>query len=37
MKDIEVTEDEVNKVGGFGDEKGTSDVLEIEKQAAGKV
>jgi hypothetical protein len=34
MKDIEVTDDDVEAVGGFGDNKGG--VLEIEKQAAGK-
>lgn len=37
MKDIEITEEEVNAVSGFGNEKGGTGVLEIEKQAAGTV
>lgn len=36
MKDIEITEDDIDAVGGFGAEKGSTGVLEIEKQAAGK-
>ena len=39
MKDIEVTEDELDAVGGFGVEKNSDSdngALEIEKAAAGQ-
>ena len=35
MKDIEVTEEDVEHVGGFGDQKGMKEPLEIEEKAAG--
>ena len=36
MQDIEVTEDDINAVGGFGDHKGAMvEKTELEKQASG--
>jgi hypothetical protein len=36
MKDIEVTDDDIDAVGGFGTDTSDDTPLEIEKQAAGK-
>ena len=36
MRDIHVTDDELDQVGGFGAGKGSNDVLEVEKAAGGK-
>ena len=35
MRDIEITEDELDQVGGFGTEKSSNRTLEIEKAAQG--
>ena len=35
MRDIEINDDEVDKVGGFGDEKASDGPLEVEKAAQG--
>jgi hypothetical protein len=35
MRDIEITDDELDQVGGFGTEKSSKGTLEIEKAAQG--
>ena len=35
MRDIEITEDELDQVGGFGEKQSSNGTLEIEKAASG--